>query len=224
MGSSGPGRRPAGYPASSPRAPCPHSGGTAPPRPVSPRPSFAGCAEAPRFAGLLGVKVAPKLCAELGGSPHPSRPLSAPSLLLSAGGSSSSMYSRFRCSSRSASCSFCLQVGSQRQSQFRAHFSASQKCSCRPLHLTPSLGAMCPGTTISSAIRATTLHDPHQVAPAPALPPPSVHVSPFHSPHAGPGTVIPCQPSTLNSLVPFPTQQPGISLECKSLLMKGNTS
>lgn len=78
MGSSGLGRRPLGHPASSPYAPCPHSGGTAPPRPVSPRPSFAGCAEAPRYAGLLGVKVAPKLCAELGGSPHPSRPLSAP--------------------------------------------------------------------------------------------------------------------------------------------------
>lgn len=166
----------------------------------------------------------PKLCAELGGSPHPSRPLSrAPSLLLSAGGSSSSMYSRFRCSSRSASCSFCLQVGNQRQPQFPARFSASQKCSCRPLRLTPSLGAICPGTTISSAIRATTLHDPYQAAPEPALPPLSVHFSPFHSPHAGPGT-IPCQPSTLNSSVPFSTQQPGISLECKSLLMKGNTS
>lgn len=76
-------------------------------------------------------------------------------------------------------------------------FPASQKCPCRPLCLTPSLGVMCAGPTISSAIRVPTLYTPHQVAPGPALP--FVHLSPFHSPLAGPGTIIPCQPSLLST-------------------------
>lgn len=57
--------------------------------------------------GCWGNKGTPQLPTKLGALPP--HPAAAPhSLPLSAGGSSSSMYSRFRCSSRSASCSFCL--------------------------------------------------------------------------------------------------------------------
>lgn len=63
----------------------------------------------------------------------------------------------------------------------------------RPLACPSSPGTMCPGLTISSAIRATTLHTTSQVAvPCPLCPPP-----PFHSPLAGPATTIPHQPLLL---------------------------
>lgn len=73
--------------------------------------------------GCWGNKVAPQLHTRLTAPPTW---LAAEfySLLLSAGGSSSSIYSRFRCSSRSASCSFCLRTGDgQQQAELWAHFS-----------------------------------------------------------------------------------------------------
>lgn len=57
--------------------------------------------------GGWGNEGTPQLPAKLGALP-PCPAAASHSLPLSAGGSSSSMYSRFRCSSRSASCSFCL--------------------------------------------------------------------------------------------------------------------
>lgn len=97
-----------GHLASLPCEPCPHSGGSAPPWPASLRPSSAGCPAAPQSDELLKNKEVSKF---------PELPLALATaepqphlLLLSVGGSSSSMYSRFLCSSRSASCSFCLRA------------------------------------------------------------------------------------------------------------------
>lgn len=53
-------------------------------------------------------------------------------LLLSAGGSSSSMYSRFRCSSRSASCSFCLGAGDKQWWWLPRHSQLARSAPARP--------------------------------------------------------------------------------------------
>lgn len=103
-----------GLSTSSPCVPCPHSGGTAPPWPAGLRPSSAGCPEAPRFADLLGEQSGPS-GARQAQVPPTHLAVEHGSLLPSLGGSSSSMYSRFRCSSRSASCSFCLWAGDKQR-------------------------------------------------------------------------------------------------------------
>lgn len=71
MGGSRRGRRPVESPVSSPCAPCPRSGGSALPWPASPHPSSAGCAAAPRYAGLLGEQGDPSAPHQARGPPTP---------------------------------------------------------------------------------------------------------------------------------------------------------
>lgn len=125
-----------------------------------------------------GNKVAPEVHAKL--RPPPAPPPSAVehcSLLPSVGGSSSSMYSRFRCSSRSASRSFCLWAGDQQQRWQRA-FPAGWKGPAWP-------EAALPASQHSGRVRwpqcllCLRNHNPPHPSSGPVDQPPSVHFSYF---------------------------------------------
>ena len=172
--------------------------------------------------------MARQLCAKLG-APCTQPATQSHSLLLSAGGSSSSMYSRFRCSSRSASCSFCLRAGDrQQQAELWAHFSSPSGGHSLPsqpeVSLQTSLPDPKPGGYVRWPHHLLSHQSPNPPQPSsgdpwtsppicPLLPiPQPTHWSRHHHPFPA--------PSTLNPSGPFSTQQPGIFLECKSFIKR----
>lgn len=145
--------------------------------------------------GCWGNRVTPSAPSRAWGPPTHAAAESH-SLLLSAGGSSSSMYSRFRCSSRSASCSFCLGTEEgEPQADVQAPFPSSHRWP-QPSRLanTRLPGrrdlSVCPGPTVSLATEVISFHTPNPVAPGPA---PHVPNS-LHGPPTGTGAFTPCQP------------------------------